>query len=137
MNLEEWTGAVVIISESLQQIAKAAASAARAIAIVTMEAISYTTAKEKEMELYRELQAVADIQDPFAELQQAAEKVAAQDFLAAMEELAELALDMPPYFHQKTPRPPKCLGPVNKANYTANRPPRRARSSCYKRHRKE
>lgn len=28
------------------------------------------------------------------------------------------------------PRPPKRLGPVNKANYQANRPTRRARSSC-------
>ena len=27
-------------------------------------------------------------------------------------------------------RPPKRIGPVNKANYTANRPPRVARSSC-------
>lgn len=135
MNLDELNRALIIIGDSAQQVAKAAASAARAIAAATMEAISYTTAKEKEMELYRELQAGADIQDPFAELRQAADKVAAQDFLAAMEELAELALDMPPYFHKKTPRPPKCLGPINKANHTANRPPRRARSSCYKRHR--
>lgn len=135
MNLEELNRALVIIGDSFQQVAKAAASAARAIAAATMEAISYTSAQEKEMELYRELQAGADIQDPFAELQQAAEKVAAQDFLDALAELAELALDMPPYLHQKPPRPPKYLGPVNKANHTASRPPRRARSSCYKRHR--
>lgn len=30
----------------------------------------------------------------------------------------------------KLPRPPKRIGPVNKANYIANRPPRVARSSC-------
>ena len=34
---------------------------------------------------------------------------------------------------KKTPRPPKRTGPVNKANYSANRPARRARSSCYRR----
>lgn len=32
---------------------------------------------------------------------------------------------------RKIPRPPKRLTPVNKANYAANRPPKRARSSCY------
>lgn len=30
----------------------------------------------------------------------------------------------------KLPRPPKRIDPVNRPNYTANRPQRRARSSC-------
>ena len=49
----------------------------------------------------------------------------------AMAELAELAEDpaaiLPPRI---IPRPPKRTGPVNRSNYTANRPPRVARSSC-------
>ena len=36
---------------------------------------------------------------------------------------------------RELPRPPRYLGPVNKANYTANRPMRRARSNCYARRR--
>lgn len=34
---------------------------------------------------------------------------------------------------KKLPRPQKRIGPINKANYSANRPARRARSSCYRR----
>ena len=41
---------------------------------------------------------------------------------------ADEAEPIPP--PKKTPRPPKRTGPINKANYTANRPPRMARSSC-------
>lgn len=47
------------------------------------------------------------------------------------EDLAALAVepeDIP--LPKKTPRPAKYIGPVNKANYTENRPTRRARSSC-------
>ena len=65
--------------------------------------------------------------DPFAEL------------LAAMREIEKLALmdgiTVDPAeleVTRKTPRPPKRLGPVNKSNHTTNRPPRRARSSCYR-----
>ena len=47
-----------------------------------------------------------------------------------LQEFAEMAEDMPPIITKKMPRPPKSLGPVNKANYAANRPPRVARSSC-------
>lgn len=38
--------------------------------------------------------------------------------------------EMPLLPERKIQRPPKRLGPVNKPNYRANRPPRRARSSC-------
>lgn len=33
---------------------------------------------------------------------------------------------------KKIPRPPRRTGPINKANYTANRPARKARSCCRK-----
>lgn len=64
--------------------------------------------------------------DPFATLLEAMEAMREQ---VLMEEFAEdrAYLEAP----RKVPRPPKRLGPVNKANYTASRPPRRARSSCY------
>ena len=45
-----------------------------------------------------------------------------------LDNLVEAPEDIPQ--PQKTPRPPKRTGPVNKVNYTANRPPRVARSSC-------
>ena len=135
MNQEELSRTVIIIGTNLQQVTKAAAAVARVIAAITIDAATSCAAREKERELYRQLLAETDARDPLAELLQAADGMATQDLLAAMEELAELALDMPLYFRQKTPRPPKCLGPVNKANHTASRPPRRARSSCYKRHR--
>lgn len=51
---------------------------------------------------------------------------AIQDFMA---EIAQAYQETPP--PKKKPRPPKYVGPVNKANYCYNRPPRRARSSCY------
>ena len=54
-----------------------------------------------------------------------------RDFTAAEEAISSFADEAEPIPPQKKPpRPPKCLGPVNKANYTANRPPRMARSSC-------
>jgi hypothetical protein len=131
MNTDELNRAMVIICDSLQRTAKAAARAARALATATAEAISCAAAQEKEMELYRELQAGAETRDPFAELLQAME----QSLQAELADLAELAEDAPPLPQTITLRPPKYLGPVNKANHTASRPPRRARSSCYKRHR--
>ena len=45
-------------------------------------------------------------------------------------ELVKMAL----YTRKKSPRPPKRLGPVNKANYAANRPRRVARSNCNRRY---
>lgn len=120
MNLEELNRAVLIIGDSLQQVAAAAKNMASALAenVARSGVADYGTAMVA-------LEAVL----------QAAAGMTAQDFLPAMEELAELAVDMPPLPRPKTPRPPKCLGPVNKTNHIASRPPRRARSSCYKRHR--
>ncbi len=53
-----------------------------------------------------------------------------KDASAYFAEIAEEMADIPP--PRKLPRPPKRTGPVNKANYTANRPPRVARSTCRK-----
>lgn len=45
--------------------------------------------------------------------------------------LADYAEDIADIDKEEIPRPPKRIGPVNKVNYTYNRPQRRARSSCY------
>lgn len=123
MSMEELSGA-------LQQVARAAKSVGIAMIVVAVGASR--AALEKEKELYRELQAEAVNRDPIAELLQAMDFMEAQ---AQMMELTEPIDDIPLQPHPKIPRPPKYLGPVNKANYTASRPPRQARSSCYKRHR--
>lgn len=53
------------------------------------------------------------------------------DEIRAMQELADYAEESEPIPPpKKIPRPAKYIGPVNKANYTANRPHRVARSSC-------
>lgn len=66
--------------------------------------------------------------EAYAELLQ---KIRELGTMATLDDLSELAEDkdiiLPP---KKMPRPPKCIGPVNKANHTANRPPRVARSNC-------
>lgn len=49
----------------------------------------------------------------------------------AYENLADYADDIADIDKEEIPRPPKRIGPVNKANYTYNRPQRRARSSCH------
>ena len=68
--------------------------------------------------------------DPFEDLTRAMEEISGSIDSELMQEFAELAAEMPPIIHKKIPRPPKCTGPVNKMNFSANRPPRRARSSC-------
>lgn len=65
--------------------------------------------------------------DPFARLLEAMSEIEKQ---VLMEELAVDPADFEA--PKKILRPPKQLGPVNKANHTASRPPKRARSSCYK-----
>jgi hypothetical protein len=65
--------------------------------------------------------------DPFARLLQAMEDIRKQ---VLMEELAVDPADLEP--PRKVLRPPKRIGPINKVNYTASRPPKRARSSCYR-----
>lgn len=63
--------------------------------------------------------------DNVQELQQAFERI------QAPADMADLADDLDEIIPtKKLPRPPKRIGPVNKANYAANKPPRVARSSC-------
>lgn len=69
------------------------------------------------------------IADSFAELLAAMEEVRERCLLDELAAFAEDPADLE--LPRKTPRPPKRLGPVNKANHTTNKPPRRARSSCY------
>ena len=64
--------------------------------------------------------------DPFAKLLEAMREIEKQ---ALMEELAIEPADLEA--PRKVPRPPKRIGPVNKVNYTANRPRRQARSNCH------
>lgn len=45
--------------------------------------------------------------------------------------LADYGADPADIDKEEIPRPPKRIEPVNKANYTYNRPQRRARSSCH------
>lgn len=66
--------------------------------------------------------------EPYAELLRRIGEFASADLSTDMADLADAAEDIPP--PKKIPRPAKYIGPVNKANYAANRPPRRARSSC-------
>ena len=63
--------------------------------------------------------------DPVEELLRNIEEMRTMYDLADM---AEEPADIPP--PRKIPRPPKRTGPVNKMNFSANRPPRNARSSC-------
>ena len=63
-------------------------------------------------------------QDSIDTLIQAIEKI------REVECLADYADDIADIDMEEIPRPPKRIGPVNKANYTYNRPQRRARSSC-------
>lgn len=66
-----------------------------------------------------------DYRNLLEDLNRVIDNMDATDWLA---QIANDPVDIPP--PKKIPRPPKRLGPVNKANYAANRPPRRARSNC-------
>ena len=74
---------------------------------------------------------MADICDPIEDLRKRIEEMHKTYAMGEFEDLAELAEEpadiTPP---RKLPRPPKRTGPVNRSNFTANRPPRVARSSC-------
>lgn len=111
---------------------------ARALGMVAESAALATRQLREALVAYEETtlrEAVGRIEedekcDPFAELLQALEDIQKQCLL---DELAAFAED-PAYLAtpRKVPRPPKRLGPVNKANHTASRPHKRARSSCYR-----
>lgn len=108
---EELHRACVIIGECM---ARAAEEFTKAMTLV---AANVSEAMDSVMDHYEV--------DSIDELRQMLEKSKEQ----LMAELAEDPADIIPV--KKLPRPPKKIMPANKANYTANRPQRRARSSCY------
>lgn len=72
---------------------------------------------------------VEDKCNPVAALRRLHEEMYAKHAMGEFAEMAEDPVAILP-LPKKLPRPPKCTGPVNKANYTANRPQRMARSNC-------
>lgn len=109
---------VVIVGEAAAQAARQLREAMAVVEAATL------------MEAFRQVVYADENSDPFAELLQAVEDIRKRCLL---DELADLVED--PADHEapkKIPRPPKRTGPVNKANHTISRPPRRARSSCYR-----
>lgn len=115
MNDEQWEElchACVTVGEHL---AKAAEAAARAM-IIAQGCIS---------------DILADVCDSYYEADPRAELLEAIERIKALDELVDYADDLDDIIPtKKLPRPPKRIGPVNRANYTANRPQRRARSNC-------
>lgn len=110
---------------------------ARSVVIVGEAAAQATRRLREDLVAFEEAalrEAIAEIEedeklDPFAALLQAMEEIRERCLLDELATFAEdpASLETP----RKVPRPPKRLGPVNKANFTASRPPKRARSSCY------
>lgn len=119
LQLEKLTSACVIICESLGEATESAKKAISALAA------SVYDLDIKRVYLFGEFP-----RDPFEDLARAMNGMSGAIDTELLQEMAELAEDMPPIIHKKIQRPPKRLGPVNKVNYAANRPPRRARSSC-------
>lgn len=100
--------------------------------VIVAESMAIATRRLREnLEAFEETklrEAIAQIEeyeilDPFARLLEAMSEIRKQVLL---EEFAVELEDIEA--PKKTPRPPKRIGPVNKANYTANRPRRVARS---------
>lgn len=110
------------IAAALRSVAAAAVKVAQSFSACLTAAALGVDLKEKMM-VDVERDQMAEIMERLADLN---EQWAKSEF--SMAELGCDPVDTP--MTQKAPRPPKCLGPVNKANYTANRPPRVARSSC-------
>lgn len=110
---------LVIMGEGLQRAEEALRAAAVAFgAAATAKAIGI----EPEAETW------GDARNPVEDLRRHLEEMYAKYAMGEFVDIAEEPSDIPP--PRKIPRPPKYLGPVNKANYAANRPPRIARSSC-------
>ena len=117
--LERLKDACVIAGEGLQRAAEAFKAAFASFeAVAAAKALGVDLSRRDEYEKNREyeelLRRINELGTP-----------------CNLDDLAAMAVefkDIPP--PKKIPRPAKYLGPVNKANYTANRPPRVARSSC-------
>lgn len=125
LQMEKLKSACVIAGESIARAAEAFIAAAEAFeAAEIAKALRVGLSRIYEDEKHRE----------FAELMRRIGELGGDIDAEVLQELAEIAEEIPPP-PKKTPRPPRRIGPVNKANYTANRPPRVARSHlrCMKR----
>ena len=109
--------AVLIIAKAAHDLAESMKTAIDALAAVAICAVPDRTSEDK-------------MQDPYEAMMRALKEIGGNIDSEAMQELAKMVEDLPPITKKKIPRPPKSIGPVNKANYTANRPPRNARSNC-------
>lgn len=119
--MERLKDACIIIGESLQGAAEALRSIAAAFE-------AERVAKAMDVDLGRIWKDVE--QDAMDALMRKMNEIGGGIDTELLQEIAEFAEDMPPIIRKKIPRPPKRLGPINKANYSANRPARRARSNC-------
>lgn len=111
LQLERLKSVCVIIAEGFQRAAeafRAAAAAFEAEAVAEALSVDFGYKADEYEELLRRIGELGTV--------------------VTLDNLEEAPEDIPQ--HRKMPRPPKRTGPVNKANYTANRPPRVARSSC-------
>ena len=112
LQIEELKRACVVIGEAITRAAEMLQVAIDGMASAVMGVA----------EAYKQEE---DARNPIEELMRIAEEMEAADLLRSIANAPE---DIPP--PKKIPRPPKRLGPVNKANYAANRPQRLARSNC-------
>lgn len=112
LQIEELKRAFVLIGEAIDRVTE---SIREAIDGMVEAAARVAEANQQE----------EDTNDLLENLQRAFDEFNATDLL---QQIANAPDDIPP--PKKILRPPKRLGPVNKANYAANRPQRLARSNC-------
>ena len=112
LQIEELKRACVVIGEAIDR-------------AVEMIRVSIDGMVEAAARVYEANKQEEDISDLLENLQRAFDEFEATELLS---QIAIEPVDIPP--PKKIPRPPKRLCPVNKVNYAANRPPRRARSNC-------
>lgn len=121
LKIEELKRACVVIGEGLQRVAEEFRALADAYEIASAaEALGVNLSR-----VWKECE-----RDAIEALARVMNESGGDIAMEALQELAEMVEDMPPIIHKKILRPPKRLGPVNKANYAANRPLRMARSNC-------
>lgn len=112
----------------LERVAEAVTPAVKALAAVAAEAWKMAEALHHYLEDLENKKLYGITQE---EIDPEAEQRALMEAIERIRSIAEEAdEEMPLLPERKIQRPPKHLGPVNKTNYRANRPPRRARSSC-------
>lgn len=112
LQIEELKRACVLIGETIDRVAE---TLREAIDGMVEAASRVAEAAEQDR----------DSRNLLEDLQRAIDEFKAADLF---QQIGDNSEDIPP--PKKIPRPPKRLGPVNKANYAANRPQRMARSNC-------